>query len=340
MFSSWKEFITWEKSTLDTIDVKKTYIDIAGDFMAGVLLSQIVYWYLPSKDGKSKLRVKKDGHYWIAKKRDEWYEEIRFSEANYKTAIKKLEKKNLVVRERFKFAGAPTTHVRLNVPEFLRSINDLMIEKENNLEDDLKDFSDYLDQEITAEPLASLDSVESTKSIRRNQPNGNGEINQMNSVKSNESLTKNTTENITKNTYKDYQNKNLNPNLKNKELDIYDVLWNIEIPKDLKHKIKVKIANQQLNHLSIQNLLDLQDAYLYQIQQDFVKPDAPYDDDFYINDQIFSETIMKMLETVKEINNMKGLVKDWVQRRVDFKMRESHFYNTSTYREENEPDND
>jgi len=46
------------------------YIDIAEDIIAGLLLSQIVYWYLPSKqDGKPKLRVKKDGEYWLAKNR-------------------------------------------------------------------------------------------------------------------------------------------------------------------------------------------------------------------------------------------------------------------------------
>lgn len=163
MFTSWNQFITWEKSTKDTIDVKKTYIDISGDFMAGVLLSQIIYWYLPNKEGKSKLRVKKNGHYWIAKKREDWYEEIRFTEANYKTAIKKLEKANLVVKERFKFDGTPTTHIRLNIMEFLTRLNEIMIKNQESLDDELRDFNEYLNQEMAVEPLSHMDSVESTE---------------------------------------------------------------------------------------------------------------------------------------------------------------------------------
>jgi hypothetical protein len=197
MFTNWNQFITWEKSTKDTIDVKKTYIDISGDFMAGVLLSQIVYWYLPNKEGKSKLRVKKGGHYWIAKKREEWYEEIRFTEANYKTAIKKLEKANLVVKELFKFDGAPTTHIRLNIKEFLHRLNEHMKNSQDNLDSELQDFNEYLNQEIGSEPLSHMDLVESTESIRLNQPNPCGRIDRMKTVESTESLTESTTKSTT-----------------------------------------------------------------------------------------------------------------------------------------------
>jgi hypothetical protein len=198
MFTNWNQFITWEKSTNDTIDVKTTYIDISEDFMAGVLLSQIVYWYLPNKQGKSKLRVKKDGHYWIAKKREEWYEEIRFTEANYKTAIKKLEKMNLVVKERFKFNGSPTTHIRLNIKEFLIRLNEHMKNAQGNLDSELQDFNHYLEQEMNIEPLNHMDSVDSTEWNRLNQPNENGRINRMKTVESTESLTESTTESTTK----------------------------------------------------------------------------------------------------------------------------------------------
>lgn len=216
MFTSWKSFINWEKSTKDTIDVKKTYIDIAQDFMSGVLLSQIVYWYLPNKEGKSKLRVKKDGHFWIAKKREEWYNEIRFSEANYKTAIKKLESINIVVKERFKFDGAPTTHIRLNIPVFLNLINNLMMEQEGSLGDDFEEFNNYLDNEINSEYSLKSDSVESTESSSimvlvdstesnwSNQPNPrNGEINRMEMVESTDSITEITSKTTKKNTLKD-----------------------------------------------------------------------------------------------------------------------------------------
>jgi hypothetical protein len=46
-----EEFLLWEKASKDTIDVKRVYIDIAGDVVGGIILSQIIYWHLPSKKG-------------------------------------------------------------------------------------------------------------------------------------------------------------------------------------------------------------------------------------------------------------------------------------------------
>ena len=50
-------FLTWEKTTWDTVDFKRIYVDMAGDRVAGLMLSQLVYWcLLPNKNGKSKLQ--------------------------------------------------------------------------------------------------------------------------------------------------------------------------------------------------------------------------------------------------------------------------------------------
>jgi len=69
-------FLHWEASTRDSIDVKRTYIKIAGDHIAGVLLSQIAYWNLPSNRGEiDRLRVRKEGKFWLAKKRTDWVDE-------------------------------------------------------------------------------------------------------------------------------------------------------------------------------------------------------------------------------------------------------------------------
>jgi hypothetical protein len=51
----------------DVIDVKRAYIRVAGDMAAGVLLSQCVYWFLPARDGSSKLTIERDGKWWLAK---------------------------------------------------------------------------------------------------------------------------------------------------------------------------------------------------------------------------------------------------------------------------------
>lgn len=53
------------------------YIDIAGDLTAGVLLSQIMYWFdKDSKNERVRTKIKKNGYFWIARRRDEWANEI------------------------------------------------------------------------------------------------------------------------------------------------------------------------------------------------------------------------------------------------------------------------
>lgn len=88
------------------------YIDIAEDLIAGTLLSQIMYWFSEDKDKKTRVRVKKNGEYWLAKGREEWIREIRISKKQYDCAITKLRDKGLVETKLFKFNGVPTTHIR------------------------------------------------------------------------------------------------------------------------------------------------------------------------------------------------------------------------------------
>jgi len=117
-----QEFYHWESASRDTIDVKRIYIDIAGDLIAGILLSQIVFWHLPNKNGKSKLRVTHDNKFWLAKTRCSWNDECRIGPRQYDKAIKILLDAKLVESKVFKFAGNPTVHVRLNEEVFLASL--------------------------------------------------------------------------------------------------------------------------------------------------------------------------------------------------------------------------
>ena len=88
------------------------YIDIAGDLVAGTLLSQIMYWFSSDKNGDTKLRVKKKDGMWLAKSRTDWYEEIRISPKQYDRAIKVLKSKGLVETKLYRFNGCPTNHIR------------------------------------------------------------------------------------------------------------------------------------------------------------------------------------------------------------------------------------
>jgi hypothetical protein len=117
------KFLLWEATTRDTIDFKTIYVDIAGDLIAGLLLSQIIYWHLPKKNGVSKMKsISRDGHYWIAKPYSGWYDEIRITDYQAKRALKLLSEKGLVETKLFKFSGAPTIHTRLIKDHFLTQL--------------------------------------------------------------------------------------------------------------------------------------------------------------------------------------------------------------------------
>jgi hypothetical protein len=119
-----EQFLLWERSSRDTIEVKRAYIDMAGDLVAGIVLSQIVYWHLPSRDGRTRLRVKRDGHLWLAKGRADWWGECRVSPKQADRALALLAERGLVEVRLFRFAGAPTKHVRIVPDAFLRGWSD------------------------------------------------------------------------------------------------------------------------------------------------------------------------------------------------------------------------
>lgn len=127
-FTNPNAFLGWEAFCRDSIDVKRAYIDAAGgDLVAGILLSQIIYWHLPKKDtGESKLRVFQDGNFWIAKGRDDWWDEVRITPRQFDRASAILVEHGIIDKQVFKFNGSPTIHVRLCWPRFLEIMSTLI----------------------------------------------------------------------------------------------------------------------------------------------------------------------------------------------------------------------
>ncbi|HCU01886.1 TPA: hypothetical protein DIC62_03800 [Candidatus Nomurabacteria bacterium] len=109
-----EEFIKWERSSVDTIDVKRVYIDVAGDIVAGILLSQIIFWFLPNKKGENKIRVVRNGIGYLAKNRTDWWEECRIKPRQYDTAIEKLKKKGVVEVMNSLFRNKRTPLITIN----------------------------------------------------------------------------------------------------------------------------------------------------------------------------------------------------------------------------------
>jgi hypothetical protein len=121
-----QKFLSWEKTTHDTIDFKRIYVDMAGDILAGLALSEIMYWHLPNKEGASRMRVKKKGHEWIACPRSDWWNRTRMSPRQVDGALRKLVDAGIILKKAFVFNGAPTTHVRVNYKGFFTLWNSLI----------------------------------------------------------------------------------------------------------------------------------------------------------------------------------------------------------------------
>lgn len=80
--------------------------DVAGDVVAGILLSQILYWW-------PRATIQREGQTWIAKASKEWWEECRVTEDQARRSLKALRDRGLVETKVWKFNGTPVTHVRL-----------------------------------------------------------------------------------------------------------------------------------------------------------------------------------------------------------------------------------
>jgi hypothetical protein len=119
-----QEFIAWESSTRDTIDFKKCYVDAAGgDLVAGLLLSQVVYWHLPvARTQESRLRITKDGVKWLAKERADWWDECRITPKQFDRACAVLEQRGLILSVVMKYNNCPTKHVRIDWEVFIPEV--------------------------------------------------------------------------------------------------------------------------------------------------------------------------------------------------------------------------
>jgi hypothetical protein len=125
-------FYAWEKSSRDTIDVKRCYVDLTGDLVAGVVLSQIVFWFLPDKQGQRKATIERDGRRWLAKPREAWWEECRVTPKQFDRAVTLLESLGIVHTALWKFNGVPVKHLSLNVEVLIDRLGKSILTKGEN----------------------------------------------------------------------------------------------------------------------------------------------------------------------------------------------------------------
>lgn len=163
------------------------YIDIAGGLVEGTLLGQIMYWFSPDKNGTIRAQIKKDGEYWIAKKRSDWWDEIRITDRQYDRAIKSLLDKNIIVIAKYKFCGLPTPHIRPNYEKIGELLDEYLCNINSKI--DTKKSAQISAQNTTDVKTGITQSVK--RELHKTQ-NGNY-------TKRNSHITENTTENTTEN---------------------------------------------------------------------------------------------------------------------------------------------
>lgn len=76
-------------------------LDLVGnDYPAAILLSQLMWWAQPAKDGRPKLGYERDGQLWLVRPNDEWHDETRLTARQVEQAKRRLKSAGLIVTKR------------------------------------------------------------------------------------------------------------------------------------------------------------------------------------------------------------------------------------------------
>ncbi len=100
----------------DKLLMRRAYIDLCGgDHVMACIFSQLMYYSHPDSTGKpSRMRVKRDGHYWLAKQHSDWSEECRVPTDMARRKIDHMRILGLVIAKNYRFDGKKTQHLRIN----------------------------------------------------------------------------------------------------------------------------------------------------------------------------------------------------------------------------------
>jgi hypothetical protein len=87
---------------------------VQNDYPAAFLLSQLMWWAQPAKDGRPKLTYRRDGELWLVRPDDGWHDELRLTARQVEQAKRRLKKAGLVVTRRVQRGTAVVTAMRPN----------------------------------------------------------------------------------------------------------------------------------------------------------------------------------------------------------------------------------
>jgi len=124
-FESKKDVEEFRKVSKEQYNYSLAIAAAVGGGPAGMLLCQLHYWHMNGANGQPRLRVYRDGHYWVAKTREEWCHEVGITLHQYWGAIERLKALGVIDITYHTYAGAKrTTHIRILWDRFLELLNE------------------------------------------------------------------------------------------------------------------------------------------------------------------------------------------------------------------------
>jgi hypothetical protein len=123
-----KGFATNDHIARDVIITPKMYVDMcmeieakthASALLGATLLARVIYWHGYSKEnGERRMKINREGHYWLAKQNSDWLDECRINERTARHWIKVFVDDGLLIKRLWKFSNQPTVHLRLDYDRF------------------------------------------------------------------------------------------------------------------------------------------------------------------------------------------------------------------------------
>lgn len=90
------------------------YVDMTGDIIAGMLLSQIVEYMRPDRN-LSHIQRMIEGRLWLVLRREDWYPLCRITPKQFDRASNLLVQQDIIAKRVLKFNDNTTIHITLKI---------------------------------------------------------------------------------------------------------------------------------------------------------------------------------------------------------------------------------
>ncbi len=100
------------------VTVYATTVGMTGSTSEALVLSQFCYWSSTNAAGRCRLRVFRNGEYWIAKSHKELAAETGLRSRSTRCAVDRLVDRGLLVKDHFVFGGRRMLHLRVDQDQF------------------------------------------------------------------------------------------------------------------------------------------------------------------------------------------------------------------------------